>query len=254
MPNYNKIIIDKTKNSPINMKADFNVEDYHDFMHHTHKISDLVNDIEVGTYDDTQLREYIGILTERVFNLENKEKFKITNVPAGTIIDYRENEIRVMCPENAEWELQNVGETGNANMYHMAFKAYAPEGAVSFKEGDRGIIIDKMFTFDDAFAGTDEYGRNYSICWLALASYDQASNTWSYFGKNSSTKKYIGWDYVVEWYDANGNIIATDSIRIGLSNKDCHLVNEPYYVGKLQNQIDELANKVEELEKLINNK
>ena len=123
----------------------------------------------------------------------------------------------------------------------MGFKAYAPEGASSFKEGDKGVIIDEMFTFDDAFAGTDEFGRNYSICWFALASYNEASDTWTYFGKNSTANKYLGWTYVVEWYNADGIIIASDSIKINLSNEECHSVIEPYYLPSVIEKAVETA-------------
>ena len=170
-------------------------------------------------------------------NSYERIKYEITNTPKGTLVDYGEKEIRVMCPSNTQWVKQNVGATGNANMYYMAFKAYAPAGAVSFKEGDRGVIVDEMFTFDDDFAGTDDHGRNYSICWLALASYDQSSDTWTYFGKNSSTSKYIGWTYVVEWYDINGVIIGSDCIRINLSNEDCHNSMIPYYISDTTNEM-----------------
>ena len=165
-----------------------------------------------------------------VKNIYNKIGYEITNTPVGTLVDYRDKEIRVMCPKTVVFEKQSVGATGNANMYYMAFKAYAPEGAVSFKEGDRGVIVDEMFDFNDEFAGTDEYGRNYSVCWLALASYDEASDTWNYFGKGSTEDKYIGWTYVVEWYNADGIVIASDSIRINLSNEDCHNTFIPSYV------------------------
>lgn len=160
-----------------------------------------------------------------------KVKYEITNKPVGTLVDYGEKEIRVMCPADTKWVKQNVGATGNANMYYMGFRAYAPKGAVSFKEGDHGVIIDEMFTFDNDFAGTDEFGRNYSIVWLALASYDESSNTWTYFGAKSTVNKYIGWTYVVEWYNADGVIIESDSIRINLSNESCHSAIEPYYMN-----------------------
>jgi hypothetical protein len=164
-------------------------------------------------------------------------KYEISHKPVGTLVDYREKEIRVMCPADTKWEKQTVGGTGNANMYYMGFKAYAPEGAVSFKEGDRGAVTDEMYTFDNAFAGTDEFGRNYSICWLALASYDEAADKWSYFGAKSTYKKYIGWDYVVEWYDANGVCIGADSIRINLSNEACHSGTEPYYMASVVKEV-----------------
>ena len=169
---------------------------------------------------------------------ENK-RYEITGTPKGTLVDYNDKEIRVFCPENIIWTKQNVGANGNANMYYMGFKAYAPKNAVSFKEGDRGVVIDEMFTFEDKYAGIDKYGRKYSICWLALASYDQASDSWNYFGKNSSLNKYVGWTYIVEWYDENGDIISSDSIRINLSNESCHNNVEPYYVGQLNQKIQD---------------
>lgn len=169
------------------------------------------------------------------------KKYEIVSTPAGTLVDYRDREIRVMCPADTTWTKQAVGPTGNANMYYMGFKAYAPTGAVGFKEGDQGVIEDEYFDFTGDFAGTDEFGRNYSICWLALASYDEASDTWTYFGKNSSTSKYVGWTYVVEWYDADGVIIASDSIRINLSNESCHNTVEPYYVGNMMTEIESIV-------------
>lgn len=167
-------------------------------------------------------------------SLAKMVKYEICDKPTGTLVNYYDKEIRVMCPANTKWQKQSVGATGNANMYYMSFKAYAPEGAVSFKEGDRGVIVDEMFTFDSEFAGTDEFGRNYSICWLALALYDEDSDKWTYFGENSTTNKYIGWDYIVEWYDANGIVIASDCIRINLANESCYISTNPYYVNELR--------------------
>lgn len=185
-------------------------------------------------------KHYVDELEETIENSYKKIKYEISSKPAKAIIDYREKEIRVFCPVDTEWTEQNVGPTGNANMYYMGFKAYAPENAVSFKEGDRGVIIDEMFTFDDDFAGIDEYGRKYSICWLALASKNSAGE-WTYYGKNSSVEKYIGWDYVVEWYDENGIIISSDKIRINLSNESCHSQIAPSYVFKMKGEAIEEA-------------
>lgn len=199
---------------------------------------DQVNEIIKGIeHPSVDLSGYVK--TEDMTNIEKQLatflaqhrpiKYEITSVPKGTLIDYRDKEIRIMCPKETAFEKQAVGPTGNANMYYMAFKAYAPKEAVSFKEGDRGVIVDTMYDFTDAFAGTDEYGRNYSVCWLALASYNEESDTWTYYGANSTTEKYIGWTYVVEWYDKDGLIISTDKIRINLSNENCHLNLAPYY-------------------------
>lgn len=180
-----------------------------------------------------------------------KVKYVVSHKPEGTIVDYRDKEIRVMCPKNTVWVKQNVGATGNANMYYMGFKAYAPENAVSFKEDDQEFIVDQtMYYFENnSFAGIEEDGRKYSIVWLALAKYDESSNTWTYFGEKSSTEKYIGWYYSVEWYNADGVMIASDCIRINLSNEDCHSSIEPFYVGNIMKEVDtKIETKIAEVE------
>ena len=184
-------------------------------------------------------------------------KYEITSVPAGTLVDYRDKEIRVMVPAGTQWVKQQVGANGDANMYYMGFKAYAPKDAVSFKEDDMATIEDQtMYYFEgNDFAGTDKYGRNYSIVWLALAVYDEASSTWSYFGEKSSLEKYIGWYYSVEWYNADGMIIESDRIRINLSNEDCHSSIEPYYMANIENEIkaytdEQITAKIEEISEI----
>ena len=178
------------------------------------------------------LNDYQDIQKENKHIFESK-KYEIENLPKGAQIDYKESEIRVFCPKNTIWTKQVVGPTGNSNMYYMSFKAYAPEDAVYFKEGDKGTIIDEIFDFNGPFSGIDKYGRKYSIRWLALALYDENSNTWTYFGKNSTNSKYIGWTYVVEWYNSNKEIINSSSIRINLSNEECHFTSIPYYLNSI---------------------
>ena len=169
---------------------------------------------------------------ERVKDTAVQVKYDISATPEGTLVNYGEKEIRVMCPANAKFVKQNVGNGGNANMYYMTFTSYAPDGAVTFKEGDRGVFVDEILNFETtAGTGVDKYGRKYKNHWFALASYDASTDKWTYFGKNSTTDKYIGWDYIVEWYDENGVAISSDSIRINLSNEDCHSVIKPYYMA-----------------------
>lgn len=92
-------------------------------------------------------------------------KYEFTNVPKGTLVDYREKEIRVMCPEGTVFTKQNVGAGGNADRHYATFKAYAPEGAVSFKEDTAEIISDQtMYYFENnSSAGVDAFGRKYSV-------------------------------------------------------------------------------------------
>lgn len=177
-------------------------------------------------------------------------KYEIAKAPVGTLVDYREKEIRVMCPADTEWTLQNVGSGGLKNRYYITFKAYAPEGAVSFKEDIVPVIEDQtMWYFENnSSAGIDKYGRKYSVCWLSVAEYDEASDTWTYFGAESTADEYVHKHYAVEWYDADGVIIASDYIRINLTNEDCHLNVEPYYVADVMQTIEEKIDaKIEEI-------
>ena len=152
-----------------------------------------------------------------------------------------------MCPADTEWYHQSVGANGNPNMHYGTFKAYAPINAVSFKEGMGDAVEDKMLTFNDTAAGIDEYGRKYSVVWLALASYDETTGEWTYFGKNSTEQRYIGWTYNVEWYDENGIKIDTDAIRINLSNEDCHNILVGYEMAQYQKIDDPIS-----IDRLIN--
>jgi hypothetical protein len=77
---------------------------------------------------------------------------------------------------------------------------------------------------------TDEFGRRYQSTWLGIAKYDEATNTWNYYGNASTETSYIGWDYRIDWYDVNGKIIYSDSIRINLSNETCHNNSKPYFM------------------------
>lgn len=157
------------------------------------------------------------------------ENYVVSHKPDGTLVDYRDKEIRVMIPNGTQFEIQNSGAGADKNAYYIGMKAYAPEEAVSFKEDLAEIISDnEMYYFEgNDFAGTDENGK-YSIVWLPVAKYD--GSTWTYHGANSSESHYVGWYYSVEWYNANGKVIASDCIRINLSNEECHSNIKPFYI------------------------
>lgn len=156
-----------------------------------------------------------------------KIKYEIADVPLGTLVKYLSNEIRIMCPVDAEFTKQSVGAGGDSNNYYMTFKTYAPDNAVGYIE-HLGDQVDKEILND---LKTDKYGRKYQPTWLSMARYDEVSGVWNYYGKNSSLEKYIGWDYQIDWFNSDGVMIASDSIRINLSNEECHYTNEPYYIA-----------------------
>lgn len=152
-------------------------------------------------------------------------KFDISGTPVGTLVDYGEREIRVMCPKNAEFNVQNVGAGGDPNTYYMTLRTYASNNSVGYKEhlGDQSDseILTNL--------STDEYGRKYQSTWLGLAKLDKTTGIWSYYGVGSSVDKMIGWDYRIDWYDASNVKIASDAVRINLSNEECHNSLRPYY-------------------------
>lgn len=163
------------------------------------------------------------------------EKFEITDVPEGTLVNYYDSEIRIMCPSNSVWVKQAVGEGGDANTYYVTLKTYfTDDNVVGYIEhlndkSDAEILTDIK---------TDKYGRRYQPTWLGVAKYDEAADTWTYYGANSNDQKYIGWDYKIDQYNADGIMIASNSVRINLSNEDCHSTTAPFYASALSAEID----------------
>ena len=173
------------------------------------------------------------------------KKFEISNVPDGTLIDYRDGEIRIMCRENAVFSEQSVGVGGDPKCYYTTLKTYVfDDNVVGYKEHLNGQVDAEILTD----LKTDEYGRRYQPTWLALARLGDDGN-WSYYGKNSNGEKFIGFDYQIDFYDANDVMIGSDTIRINLSNEECHFINEPYYVGEIRKEVDaKIEEKIAEVE------
>lgn len=154
-------------------------------------------------------------------------KYDISGTPEGTLVDYRDHEIRIMVPQGAEFKKQSVGTGGDANTYYMTFKTCCPNNdVVGYVETINGKADDNILTD----LKTDEFGRKYQPTWLGLASFNESTNAWSYYGTSSSVDKMIGWDYRIDWYNSENKVIATDSVRINLSNESCHNINKPYYM------------------------
>lgn len=176
-------------------------------------------------------------------------KYDISGTPEGTLVNYGEREIRVMCPIGAEFKKQTVGDNGDANTYYMTLKTYVPNDSVVGYIEHVGDQVDDTILTDFS---TDEYGRRYQSTWLGLAKFDETTNTWTYYGTSSSTQRFIGWDYQIDWYDANNVMVANDSIRINLSNEECHNGIRPYYGpdNDLTTEIIELQNTITEMQEM----
>lgn len=185
----------------------------------------------------SEAKAYTDKMVEAAMGEHLTKKYEIADVPEGTLIDYKEHEIRVMCKADAVFTKQSVGVGGNSNCYYMTFKTYFPEDAVGYIE-HLGDNVDKEVLTKFS---VDEYGRKYQPTWLAIAEYDEATDTWTYYGASSSKGKYIGWDYQIDWYNDNGVMIGSDCVRINLSNEDCHYEIKPYYVGDMMADIEAMV-------------
>lgn len=198
----------------------------------------------------------VDALTAAVQNVYSKAEadarfehvaYEFVSMPAGSVVDYGDKEIRIMCPSDFEWKAQAVGSTGDANKYYLPFRAYAPnDKVVSFQEDMAEVIGDEtMWRFEDnSFAGIDEYGRKYSLVWLAVASYDATADKWTYYGDLSSEEHMLGFHYSVRWYDEAGVLIGSDHIRINITNEACHYSLKPYYLENVADYVGIATNEV----------
>lgn len=154
-------------------------------------------------------------------------RVEIGNVPAGTLVNYGQDEVRVMAPSDTVWT------ANREDKYYMSAKLFAPSNAKYFRESlgeDKNITDETYYEFEgNDFAGIDEHGCKYSLVWLPMASL--ANDVWTYFGKNSSAEKFIGWYWHANWYDENKKLIGSDIARINLSNENCHSFEQPYYTA-----------------------
>lgn len=205
--------------------------------HPTVDISGLEEKVEELQAKVTDVEDQVNVLDEKSKHSYRKVEYEITDTPLGTLVNYDEKEIRVMCPTNAVFTKQAVGAEGDANSYYVTLKTYVPNDDVVGYIEHLGDLVDSEILTD---LKTDEYGRRYQPTWLAVAKYDDTTGSWNYYGANSSKERYIGWDYRIDWYNADGVMIASDSIRINLSNEECHYNTEPYYLVALKADIEAL--------------
>lgn len=191
-------------------------------------LSKLVGESPVKDQINNAIAGAGHIFKEEVNAIFEQKKYEIAGTPVGTLVDYRDKEIRVMCPVGTQFKTQAVGAGGDPNSYYMTFKTYVPNDNVVGYIEHLGDQVDEeiLTTFS-----TDVYGRRYQPTWLALAKYDETTDTWTYYGEKSTTDKYIGYDYQIDWYDANGVVIASDKIRINLTNEVCHNEIKPFYMA-----------------------
>jgi hypothetical protein len=195
----------------------------------------------------SELQDDVGYITSipadyitKEFNSAFNRAIRYEVLPhEGMLIDYRDSEIRVNT-SRVKPTTQQAGPTAPSNQYYVPFRAYAPEGAVAFREWQGDTKDETIHTFDESFAGTDKFGRNYSLIWMSIASFD--GKNWSLYGDRSTIEKYLGFYYTFEWLDADSNIIDTGKVRIILTNDTCHNDLVPDAIARrIDNKVTGLA-------------
>lgn len=199
------------------------------------KVTEVV-DSKVSESVDTKVAEVVDTALEAY----SAEKFEIVDAPEGTLVNYGEHEIRIMIPAGTVFTKQSVGVGGDPNSYYVTLKTYFTDDEIMGYREHLGTQVDAEILKD---IKTDANGRRYQPSWLAVAKYDEASDSWTYYGASSDETRYIGWDYRIDKYDVNDVMIASDFVRINLSNEDCHFSLAPSYVSGAINEANAYTDK-----------
>lgn len=101
---YSEIIIDQNPNSPNKtMQKKMSIEEYYDLMHHTHRISDLVNNTGIDSEESSSVLLAIAELKSVVEAQQNTiNELKET-------INYLKNQIDNNALEVSDWDLETEG-------------------------------------------------------------------------------------------------------------------------------------------------
>ena len=183
----------------------------------TESVETLAADVEHDRTQTERIAQVVERIGTEVAKLDASvvtQKYEVLPIE-GMLIQYRDGEIRLNT-QRVVPSLQQVGATGNPNMYYATFRAFAPEGATQCKEGLNG-------TMDAGYSelSTDAYGRKYTTIWAAIANTVDGGATWSKWGNTSTLEKYLGFYYHFEWYKGDV-LIGKDKVRVILTNDTCH--------------------------------
>lgn len=157
------------------------------------------------------------------------EKFRFFDLPVGGDVSYSDEFVRILCPTNPDvYYEQNVGEGGQKDKFYITMRNYAPKGAVSLRmNGVNNLAKDP----DPVITGAEEleilkdkagYGKEgekeYYNFWIHIAGY--SNGAWKAWPTGKGDGEFIGYRYIIEWYDEAGNVIDTSFITIQLANED----------------------------------
>ena len=174
-------------------------------------------------------------------------KYEVISAVDGFLTDESQNDLRVYIPKGSHYELQSVGEGGQANQFYMTVRAWSPRADVTgCRKGDYKNY-DRDFTSMESIKVDEKTGRPYVDFWLAIAYTQDNGATWKEYADLSTDNKYIGYNWMVEWY-VGDKLVSSGSKRITLVNtRDMFYNNKDWYIPSMEAKINENASKLEEV-------
>lgn len=155
-------------------------------------------------------------------------KIEIDEVPANTIVNYFQDEVRIAVPASTTWVV-NRNDTVS-----IRARMYAPTEAKYFKNA-----LSKFIPEDAEFheftnyelAGIDDEECKFAICWLPVAEKDE-SGQFVYAGANSNAVDgFYGWYWTCEWYDDSKALIGKCCTKINCVPTSDIAYEIPYYMS-----------------------
>ena len=176
----------------------------------------------------------------------NGTKFEVVSAVDGFLTDNSQNDLRVFIPKGSKYEKQNVGAGGQSNQYYMTVRAWSPRADVTgCRKGDY-TQYDKHFTEMETIKIDANSGRPYVDFWCAIAYTEDDGATWKEYADLSTGTKYIGFNWLIEWY-VGDDLVATGTKKITLvNNREMFYNNKDWYIPALEAQLAEANIKLEE--------
>ena len=176
----------------------------------------------------------------------NGTKFEVISAVKGFLTNEAQNDLRVYIPKNSEYKLQNVGAGGAANQFYMTVRAWSPVAEVTACRKGDVAKYNEHFTDMESIKIDAESGRPYVDFWLAIAYTNDEGTTWNEYADLSVGTKYIGYNWLVEWYNGE-ELVASGSKKITLVNNYDMLYNgKDWYIPALEAKLEETTAKLEE--------
>lgn len=153
------------------------------------------------------------------------EKVAFDKLPKNAKVSYGKDYIRLLTPTDpSNYYSQDVGVGGDSNKFYVAMKVYVPEniayvrnGAGTLSSAELPVLTDIHYKpGDNECFGRDAKGLYY-YRWNNIAAY--SNGTWSSYVANKGENEYIGYKYLVAWYDADGNEIGRIVIPVQYANE-----------------------------------